>query len=89
MTKNEENNLQAMEIADEIYADGVLSVGIRQNIAKIDFYQAFPVADENNTNEQRELRKASRRIVLPVTGLIELHDILSNIMEKIKNNAEK
>ena len=87
--KNKENNLQAAETVNETYVDGVASVGIRQNIAKIDFYQASPIIDENNTNEQRELRKISRRLILPISGLVELHGILDDIMEKMKNDTSK
>jgi hypothetical protein len=67
--------------------DGVASVGIRQNIAKIDFYQASPIIDENNTNEQRELRKISRRLILPISGLVELHGILDDIKTTKPKNS--
>ncbi len=88
MTKNEENNSQVMESINEVYVDGVTSIGIRQNIAKIDFYQASPIVDENNTDEQKESRKISHRLILPVAGLVELHGILEDIMEKLKNDTK-
>jgi hypothetical protein len=45
------------------------SISIRQNVAKIDFYQALPIIDKDGADEQREFRKVSHRLVLPVTGL--------------------
>jgi hypothetical protein len=40
------------------------SISIRQNVAKIDFYQALPIMDKDGADEQREFRKVSHRLVL-------------------------
>jgi hypothetical protein len=46
MEKKEENSTPEVtqpqaNLIDEMYVDGTASISIRQNVAKIDFYQAF------------------------------------------------
>jgi hypothetical protein len=77
---------QTMELIQETYVDGVASISIRQNVAKIDFYQASPIMNKGESGEQKEFRKVSHRLALPVTGLNEIYGILGNIL---KENKEK
>jgi hypothetical protein len=55
---------------------GVLKLMKNDIVAKIDFYQALPIIDKDGADEQREFRKVSHRLVLPVTGLAEIREIL-------------
>ncbi|SMN11217.1 hypothetical protein SPBRAN_1457 [uncultured Candidatus Thioglobus sp.] len=71
---------------NEVYMDGTASISIRQNVAKIDFYQASPVPNEEGSDKQRELRKVSHRLVMPVSGLSEMREVLDQIMKQNQNN---
>ncbi len=82
------NQTQNMDIINETYVDGVATISIRQNVAKLDFYQASLVMNEENTGaegQQQEFRKISHRLVLPVSGLVELHEIL----DKMRQDRDK
>ncbi|RUA05869.1 MAG: hypothetical protein DSY43_03620 [Gammaproteobacteria bacterium] len=80
---------QSIDLIQETYVDGTASITIRQNVAKIDFYQASPVVNEDSSGEQKEFRKVSHRLILPVAGLAEIHGILSKIIkESQKDNKE-
>jgi hypothetical protein len=72
---------------------GTASISIRQNVAKIDFYQALPIMDKDGADEQREFRKVSHRLVLPVTGLADIINSVKQLQSQspiikraIKNN---
>ncbi|MDC9714319.1 MAG: hypothetical protein PSN36_00630 [Gammaproteobacteria bacterium] len=89
-TKNKQeefNPSEQMDLINETYVDGTLSIGVRHNVAKIDFYQAMPILNEDDVEEQREMRKASHRLVLPVTGLVEMHGILEKVISSIKEKS--
>jgi hypothetical protein len=79
---------QTINLIDETYVDGTASISIRQNVAKIDFYQASPVMGKDDTDEQKEFRKISHRLVLPVAGLAEIHEILDKIIKQNQKNAK-
>ena len=79
---------QSMELVEETYVDGTASISIRQNVAKIDFYQASPVMNEDGSSDQKEFRKVSHRLVLPVAGLSEIHDILDKVKKDNQKNTE-
>lgn len=88
-TQTTETNAQQMELISETYVDGVVSVGVRQNVAKIDFYQAFPLMNKENPNEQQELRRTSQRLILPISGLFEFQEILEKLVNDIKKKEDK
>ncbi|WXU00445.1 MAG: hypothetical protein Ctma_1160 [Catillopecten margaritatus gill symbiont] len=89
MTTEKTTAQQPMELVQETYVDGVASIGIRQNVAKIDFYQASPVTNEEGTDDKQEFRKVSHRLVLPMAGLLEIHEILDKIIKENQENIEK
>ncbi len=79
---------QTINLIDETYVDGTASISIRQNVAKIDFYQSSPVIDEDGIDEKKEFRKISHRLVLPVAGLAEMHEILDKIIKQNQKNVK-
>ncbi|VVM17285.1 hypothetical protein BSPWISOXPB_9486 [uncultured Gammaproteobacteria bacterium] len=76
------------DLINEMYVDGTASISIRQNVAKIDFYQALPIMDKDGADEQREFRKVSHRLVLPVTGLAEIREILDKLIKQTQEQAK-
>ncbi|MBA5248215.1 MAG: hypothetical protein FE834_01570 [Gammaproteobacteria bacterium] len=78
-----------MDLIQETYVDGIASISVRQSVAKFDFYQASLVANEEGSEEQKEVRKLSYRLTLPMAGLIEMYEILGNIVKETKENAKK
>jgi hypothetical protein len=94
MEKKEENSTPEVtqpqaNLIDEMYVDGTASISIRQNVAKIDFYQASPIMSKDGADEKREFRKISHRLVLPVTGLAEIREILDKIIKQTQENTSK
>lgn len=80
---------QPMDLIQETYVDGTASISIRQSVAKIDFYQASLITTEDSSDEQKESRKISHRITLPMSGLTEIYGILGNIINEVQQNTKK
>jgi len=89
MTERETASKAEIDLIQETYVDGVASVGVRQNVAKFDFYQASLMMNEEGSEEQKEYRKISYRLSLPVAGLIELYEILGNIVKERKEGDQE
>lgn len=77
---------QQPELIQETYVDGLASISTRQNVAKLDFYQALAVIDEDPSN-QKEFRKVSHRLSLPTSSLVDIYETLDKIIKE-RNKAE-
>lgn len=60
--------------AEEIFVDGVSSLFFRSGVVKLDCYRVVG----HNPNENREVRMATHKLVLPVTAIQELLRLLQN-----------
>lgn len=93
MTKKEvtakTDEAPSMDLIQETYVDGIASISVRQNVAKFDFYQASLVMAEEGSKEQKEYRKISHRLALPMSGLTEMYEILGNIVKEKEALAKK
>ncbi len=71
---------------NETYVDGVATISLRAQVAKIDCYQELGLT---NDADRKEIRRISQRLVMPVSALYELHHILEKALTAIKESAEK
>lgn len=71
--------------AEEIFVDGVSSLYFRSGIVKLDCYRVVG----HNQQENKEVRMATHRLVLPVSALQELIRLLQNASNIQRSQAEK
>jgi len=60
--------------AEEVFVDGVAGLSFRSGVVKLDWYSVVSHDREQN----REVRKATHRLVMPMTALQELLQLLQN-----------
>ncbi len=82
-SQDTETGMQPPKPENEVFVDGVFNAGLRAGVAKIDFYQAIGFMDK-----EKEVRKVSQRIIMPIAAIYELQDLITQIVTKIKENAE-
>jgi hypothetical protein len=46
-----------------MYVDGTASISIRQNVAKIDFYQALPIIDKDGADVKKAIKNNKLEVI--------------------------
>ena len=71
---------------DEIYADGVAGMSMRNGVVKLDCYRV--VGQQAGEGDQpREVRRVTHRMVLPAASLAELAQVLQRAQDLFRKSA--
>jgi len=83
--KMSEENKQAQMPENQLFIDGVATVGLRQGVVRIDCYDAVSPAVDGG-----EVRKLSHRLHMPVAAMVELQGMLANAIQQMQEaNSNK
>ena len=74
-----EENKQVEMPENQLFIDGVATVGLRQGVVRIDCYDAIAP-----TQEGGEARKLSHRLHMPVSAMVELQGMLANAIKQMQ-----
>lgn len=73
--------LRAAAPPEEVYVDGAFSFMNRTGVVKIDLYRVAGYERGEGNTAAAELRQHSHRLVLPLSGLVELTAMLQRSLE--------
>ncbi len=67
-------------MSDELFADGVLSVGFGKGAVRIDYFALGETLDEQG----QPLKEHRQRIVMTTEGFVESFALMAGVIEKLK-----
>ena len=87
-TQNAEQTEQArageasVQTVEHVFADGVAAVWVRNGILKLDLYQSGGMTPDS----KGEYRRLSQRVSMPLSGLVEIKDLIGKLEAALAEN---